>query len=175
MLLKLLTLHNAHDARKLVLDLIHLLRSQVSYYKTISSWVPASDDSIVHVCKCTHGDVNILLVELSVCALKDVSYLALELVKPVFDRAGLSAPHSGEWFIGRPRLHGDTKTRSGPLFVLFFLFQFLGSTVLHMREQGKTAGQETIIRCLFLFCFWMERLLALLADLPLTQNIDGCI
>lgn len=54
--------------------------------------------------------------------------LSPELVKPVFDRAGLSAPHSGEWFIGRPRLHGDTKTRSGPLFfvcvfcVCFFFF-----------------------------------------------------
>lgn len=67
----------------------------------------------------TYVDVNILLVELSVCTLKDVSHLALELVKPVFDRAGLSAAHSGEWFILRPCLHGDTKTRSGPLFFFF--------------------------------------------------------
>lgn len=48
------------------------------------------------------------LVSRNECLLQDMSYLALELVKHVFGRAGLSVAHSGECFIARPRLHGDT-------------------------------------------------------------------
>lgn len=88
-------------------------------------------------------------VELSVCGLKDVSYLALEPVKPVFDRAGLSAAHSGEWFIVRPSLHGDTKTRSGPLYVCVVFFP--GSPVVQSsiyeneeKQQGNKPNKDRI-------------------------------
>ncbi len=78
-----------------------------------------------NVCQCihTHVDINILTAEVSINTLQDMSFLALELVQLVFGRAGLSAAHSGECFIVRPRLHGDTQTRSGPLFVFVFFIQ----------------------------------------------------
>lgn len=64
--------------------------------------------TIINVCKCSSGLCRCKYLVSGTDCLQDVSYLALELVKPVFDRAGLSAAHSGEWFIVRPCLHGDT-------------------------------------------------------------------